>query len=75
MSGEDRNGWNEYEKLVLDKLDKLEQGHGELRAAVASIKTDLAVQKVKAGMWGALAGAVPAAVMFLVDHWTGGSRK
>lgn len=69
MTGEG-NGWSEYQRLVLDKLEGLEQGHKELSDAVAGIKTDIAVQKAKAGMWGAIAGFVPAIIMFVVDHFT-----
>ena len=64
------NGWSVHQKLVMDKLEGLEQGQKELTEAVASIKTDIAVQKAKAGMWGAIAGAIPAIVIFIWDHFT-----
>ena len=69
------NRWNEYEKLVLDKLDTLEAGQKETRDGMASLRTDMAVLKTKAGLWGALAGAVPAGILLALHFFTGGRKQ
>jgi hypothetical protein len=60
------DGWSAYEKLVLDKLEGLETGLEELRGEVVSVRIDVATLKVKAGIWGGVAGLVPALITALV---------
>lgn len=59
---ENPGGWSAYEKMVLDRLSKLEADIHDLDNKVTMLRIDLAQLKVKAGMWGAIAGMVPAAV-------------
>jgi hypothetical protein len=66
--------WTQWRRLVLDKLETLESGQNEFRESIGAIKTDLAVQKVKAGMWGTVAGACTAALGYFADHWISGRR-
>lgn len=74
-----RNGWDSYQKLVLDKLTEhsgslatLTDEVSELRTKdITDLKVEIAMLKIKAGLWGAAAGAVPAAlaVMYIwIDH-------
>lgn len=68
-----RNGWSEYQKLVLSRLDgqdrsltELGNEVKELRSKdVVDLKVEIAMLKVKAGLWGAAAGAVPGALAVL----------
>lgn len=62
MTTADQNGWSAYEKLVLSKLEALEQGLAETQEAVVLVRVDVATLKVKAGIWGAVAGVIPAAI-------------
>lgn len=63
-------GWGEYKKLVLQELERLARGIEVLNAKIegfrnddlSALKVEVAMLKVKAGMWGAAAGAVPAAL-------------
>lgn len=69
-------GWDEYRKLVLHELKRLADGQEAMREEVASLKSDLAAQRVRAGLWGAVAGAIPggvAAFVWWVTHI--GERK
>lgn len=66
------DGWSAYEKLVLDKLDSLEHGLEDLRGEVVGVRIDVATLKVKAGIWGAAFGMVPALVTALVAFVSGG---
>lgn len=60
------NGWSEYQREVMSKLDRLENDLEALDEKVTLLRIDVAQLKVKAGMWGAVAGMVPALVTALV---------
>ncbi len=60
MAGKDPNGWSEYEKLVLSKLDDHQEWLVDIQKNVSRMKTEIALLKLQSGMWGALAGAIPA---------------
>lgn len=56
---ESRNGWEEWGKYVLKELERQNDCNAFLTEAVNSIKVDLAMLKLKSGIWGFLAGTVP----------------
>lgn len=51
-----------YNKMVIYRLDQIDEALAELRAEVVGVRIDVATLKVKAGIWGAAAGCVPALV-------------
>ena len=55
----DRNGWNQYQKLVMDKLDEHDEKFTNIESKLTQIQVDIATLKVKAGVWGGVAGLVP----------------
>lgn len=61
------DGWNEWSRHVLAELGRhsvlLERMDGRLN----DIKLELTTLKVKAGMWGLIAGAVPALAVVLYE--------
>ena len=59
MSGENDNGWNEYQKLVLSSLKDLSEQNKIQDDKIGNIREDIAGLKVKSGVWGAIAGAIP----------------
>ena len=59
------NGWSAYERLVMDKLETLEERVDGLDEKLTLIRIDVAQLKVKAGIWGAAAGMIPAIVTAL----------
>ncbi len=72
------NGWNEYSKLVLHELERLNtcreedlKAHKEfmdcVKRSFEKIKIDLAVLKVKAGVWGAVGAAIPIALWVVLE--------
>lgn len=67
MDGHDGNGWDEYRRLVLSRLDCFERKMDRTRDEIVRLREDLAGLKVKAGMWGGLAGLVP--VVLLLVGW------
>ena len=55
----DTNGWNQYQKLVMDKLDEHDGKFSNIESKLTQIQIDIATLKVKAGGWGGIAGLVP----------------
>jgi hypothetical protein len=63
------NGWNQWEKLIIYRLDTLAKSVEELKEAAVSLtaghadlKQDIGEIKLKSGMWGALSGAMATAL-------------
>lgn len=65
MSSNDTNGWNTYEKLVMSELSDLKRDVESLHEELILMRIDIAMLKVKAGAWGALAGAIPAIAAYI----------
>ena len=65
------NGWPRYETLVLDKLNALGNDVKALERQIADLqsqeigqlKVEVAMLKVKSGLWGAAAGFLPASLL------------
>jgi hypothetical protein len=51
-----------YNQMVIYRLDAIDEAIGDLRAEVVGVRIDVATLKVKAGIWGAAAGCVPALI-------------
>ena len=70
MSNLEGNGWSGYQRLVLGRLDALDKKvemladdiHEMQREDINALKIEVAMLKVKAGIWGAAAGLLPAAL-------------
>ena len=52
-----------FQSLVIARLDSLDDRTEKLENTVVLARIDIATLKVKAGMWGALAGMVPGAIV------------
>jgi hypothetical protein len=67
-------GWSEYKLLVLDHIERLSTQvrslEGKMDAFraddISNLKVEIALLKLKAGVWGAVSGAVPAAIGTLI---------
>ncbi len=55
----DDDGWNEWREFVLDKLKVLESQYRGLDHKMDKLIEDVAGLKIKAGIWGLIAGAIP----------------
>lgn len=60
------NGWNEWSKYVLKELERLNGCYEKLEDHIQKVSTDIAMLKVKAGVWGLIAGMIPAAVALTI---------
>jgi hypothetical protein len=52
-----------FQALVIQRLDALDDRLEKVENTVVLTRIDIATLKVKAGMWGALAGMVPGAIV------------
>lgn len=60
------DGWNEWSKHVLKELERLSKAYTDSAKELGKIRVEIAVLKVKAGIWGLLGGAIPVGVGLLV---------
>ena len=52
----DDNGWNEYHRLVLAELKRLDTSVQSIRTEVAELRVSVEVLRTRAVTWGALGG-------------------
>ena len=65
MANENGNGWDEYQKLVLSKLDTHEGWLRSLTEKQTECRIEIAALKAKAGAWGAVAAIAVSAIVNL----------
>mgnify|MGYP001609900633 FL=1 len=66
------NGWPEYQRLVIDRLDRLERGQVNLLDDVIAIREAVAGLRVKSSVWGFAAGALPVLIAVGIALWKAG---
>jgi hypothetical protein len=65
------NGWTEYQRLVMSSLEQHEKKLESIYEALTSIKVEIGMLKVKAGIWGIVGGALPIAFSLLLKKGFG----
>lgn len=63
MAPELSNGWEQWSRHVLVELNRLNNNYERLNEKIDQVCLDVATVKVKAGVWGAIAGIIPAALV------------
>ena len=58
----DENGWEEWRKFVLNELKRLSTCYETLDEKMTKMMVEIGMLKVKAGVWGGLAGLISVAV-------------
>ena len=66
----DINGWDQYQKLVMDKLDEHDGKFSNIESKLTQIQIDIATLKVRAGVWGGIAGLVPVVLGLVLFYAT-----
>ena len=61
------NDWSEYEKLVLAELERHGKLISEIDDKIGNIRVEIAMLKVKSGIWGAAAGLISVLVFVLYE--------
>ena len=64
------SGWSQYEKMVIEKLDNHDGKFGVIDSKLTQIQIDIATLKVKAGVWGGIAGLVPVVLGLVLFYAT-----
>ena len=59
------NDWSEYQKLVLAELERHGSLISEVDQKITDLRVEIAMLKVKSGVWGAAAGLVSVMVFLL----------
>ena len=62
MHPSDPNSWHEWSNHVLIELKRLDSSLQDVHSELHEISVEIAMLKVKAGLWGALAGLIPALI-------------
>lgn len=69
------NGWSEYKRDILNRLDGLKDEMAALREENQSLLTDVAVLKERMRatsiIYGIMGGAIPVAIMIAIRIWGG----
>lgn len=69
------NGWGEYKRDILNRLDELKKDMAALRKENKDLLTDVAVLKERMRatsiIYGILGGAIPVAIMIAIRLWGG----
>ena len=65
------NGWNEWSRHVLAELTRLNNCYDEINKSVSKIHVEIAMLKVKSGMWGAVGGIFTAACVLFIKYLEG----
>lgn len=63
------SSWTRYEKLVLNELNRLNDNSDMISARLAKIDNDLAVIKVKAGLFGSAAAIIVTVFTILLESF------
>ena len=59
--------WSQWEKYVVEQLKSHEEDHDEIQKALVQIRIDIAMLKVKSGIWGAIGASIPIIGMVLFE--------
>ena len=59
------NNWSEYQKLVLAELERHGSLIAEIDSKISDLRVEIAMLKVKSGVWGAAAGLVSVLIFVL----------
>lgn len=60
--------WNDWSKHVLIELERLNNCYNDMNSSLQKIHVEIAMLKVKSGIWGAIGGCIPIIVMILVSY-------
>jgi hypothetical protein len=56
------NGWREWSRHILAEINRLDRGQERIESNQSEIQAEIATLTVKATIWGAIAGAIPATI-------------
>lgn len=69
---ETRSTWSGFERLVVFRLDDAKDRLARIEGQVSKMETELKAVEIKAGVFGLLAGLIPAAIIIIVSVFSSG---
>jgi len=66
--------FEQYQKLVMDKLEEHDNRFSLINEKLTQIQVDIATLKVKAGVWGGVAGLIPVVIAVVMFFATSSSK-
>jgi hypothetical protein len=66
-----KDSWNEWSKYVLKELERLNDCYDRISKDVGDVKMELAMNRGRSSVWGAIAGLVGGILMSLVARRLG----
>jgi len=60
------NGWDKWGNHVLEELKRLNGNMDKMNADITEISKEISALKVKSGVWGFIAGAIPAILALVI---------
>ena len=67
MTNQEQSGWEQYSKLVLHRLDAHEELLKTMNDTMTKVHVEIAMLKVKSGMWGVAGGIFSAVGLLLIN--------
>lgn len=61
-----RNGWTKYQLMVLNQLENHHKDLASMNEKISDIRVEISALKVQAGVWGLIAGLIPAAIALII---------
>lgn len=62
------NGWPEYQRLVLAQLEECRTRLASIEKRLRHIELDVGGLKIRATVWGAIAGGIPVAIFWMLNN-------
>lgn len=63
-----KDGWDSWANHVLAELTRHNEWNNKLSDQIAAMSNEISMLKVKAGVWGAIAGLIPAAITIIIVY-------
>lgn len=63
----DDQGWERYQLHVLKELKRIGDEVSHVHAEIHTMMTEISMLKLKSGIWGALAGAIPVVIYLALE--------
>ena len=69
---ETRSTWSGFERLVVYRLDDAKARLERIEGQFGKMETDLKAVEIKSGIWGLMAGLIPAAIIIILGMFNSG---
>ncbi len=68
----DANGWDKQALFVRKELERLSNGQDCIVQKINDLRVQVAMLKVKSGVWGAMGACIPVAILLIIQLMNGG---